>query len=123
MPRLGKRKQHLKKVREISVAVCKKPKSTSSQDSPQVGQASGTSDFLTVSQDEPSSSGVATHSEASSDSDTDSDFDPDESLKDDPVALIEEFTADWISALSRDDLYSLTPHLHRGLSVHDYCSL
>ena len=102
---------------------CKKPKSTSSQDSPQVGQASGTFDFLTVSQDEPSSSGVATHSEASSDSDTDSDFDPDESLKDDPVALIEEFTADWISALSRDDLYSLTPHLHRGLSAHDYCSL
>ena len=39
---------------------------------------------------------------------SDSDFDPEEEMKLDPGAMTEEFTADWIASLPRDDLYALS---------------
>ena len=48
-----------------------------------------------------------------------SDFDPDEALKNDPDALLEEFVADWVSSLPREDLYSLSLLLFHILS-HDF---
>ncbi len=39
---------------------------------------------------------------------SDTDFNSDEALKNDPDAMIEEFTADWFASLPRDDLHSLS---------------
>ena len=43
-----------------------------------------------------------------SESDPDSDFNPEEALKSDPEALLEEFVTDWVSGLPREDLYSVS---------------
>ena len=40
-------------------------------------------------------------------SDSDLDFDPEEALKNDPTVMLNEFCADWIESLTRDDQYSL----------------
>ena len=49
-----------------------------------------------------------TSSTALDPSDSDFDFDPEEALKSDPDALLEEFVADWVGSLPREDLYSLS---------------
>ena len=54
----------------------------------------------------PSISGVVEATEGSSQSD--SDFDPEDALLKDPDAMIEEFVANWVATLPRDDLYALS---------------
>ena len=46
--------------------------------------------------------------EGGSSSESDSRFYPDEALLKDPNAMIEEFAADWVVSLPRDDLYALS---------------
>ena len=59
--------------------------------------------------DQPTTSGLASQvQESSGSSQTDSDFDPEDALMSDPAAMIEEFTADWVASLPRDDLYALS---------------
>ena len=90
MPRLGKRTKHLRWAR----GVAKKARVSTAANN----CASETSD---------SAAGPRREPQEVSDS-SDDDFDVDEALKVDPDALIEEFTADWVASLCRDDLYSLS---------------
>ena len=60
-------------------------------------------------EDRSSTSGGALEAEETeSSSQSDSDFDPEDALLKDPDGMIEEFAADWIATLPRDDLYSLS---------------
>ena len=52
--------------------------------------------------------GLALMQESGSSSESDSSFDLDEALLKDPNAMIEEFAADWVVSLPRDDLYALS---------------
>ena len=55
-------------------------------------------------EDQPSTSGTAQEDTSTSDSD----FDPEQAILKDPDVMIEEFVADWVASLPRDDLYSLS---------------
>ena len=144
MPRLGKRKVHLKKARALSATLCERSRSTpptTSQDNPPANQPSTSTSqdhssanppSTSTSQDHPSANQPTTSeiedTSPSSSETSDTDFDPDESLKKDPVAVIGEFTADWVASLSRDDLYSLSlllavSHLHGRFPAFDNCCL
>ena len=58
---------------------------------------------------ESSASGLGSQTqESGSCSESDSSFDPDGALLKDPDAMIEEFAADWVAILPRDDLYTLS---------------
>ena len=57
---------------------------------------------------QPSTSGLASQVEGGSSSESDSSFDADDALLKDPDAMIEEFVADWVASLARDDVYALS---------------
>ena len=66
-------------------------------------------EFEQRTEDQPSTSGVAPEAEETEgSSQSDPDFDPEEALLKDPDAMIEEFVADWIATLPRDDVYALS---------------
>ena len=100
MLKLGKRKLHLKKARGAKKVHCTNGESGEHQLQPQrapSAEEQSTANHSLLSEDEI----------PSSDSDTDTDFDPEEALQCDPDAMLNEFCADWIASLTRDDQYSL----------------
>ena len=101
MPKLGKQKAHL---REARLQLSKKQHKTG-----EVVQNPTDPESPSVIEEQPTTSGLASHVQDSGDScSSDSDFDPEEALINDPAAMIEDFTADWVASLPRDDLYALS---------------
>ena len=96
MPKVKKQKAHLRRARQQL--------SDKRQKSPETDPVE-----LEQPEDQPSTSGVAPEvEEIEGSSQSDSDFDPEDALLKDPDAMIEEFVADWVATLPRDDLYALS---------------
>ena len=100
MPRLGKRAQHFNMARDSSV---KKSNLATSPDH--------------SSSEQPSTSAAASQVEDAQVSSSDTELDSDEALTNDPEAMMEEFIADWVFSLPRDDLlFSFSKFLHKIFS-------
>lgn len=98
--KLKKQKAHLRKAR---LQLSKSQQKTGGAESVVVVPSPADPD------NQPTTSGLASQvQESSGSSQTDSDFDPEDALMSDPAATIEEFTADWVASLPRDDLYALS---------------
>ena len=104
MPKLTQRKIHLKKARQ-RVNLLSKPQ--------QSCKASAELPHITNNDS----------SDQSSLSDTDTDFDPEEALRKDPTAIIEEFCEDWVNCFTtyREDLYALSLLLFQILQQELVC--
>lgn len=108
MPKLKKQKLHLR-MASLARGQKKSKKSEAALSPPSSSSSTQGVTLPLEGADQPSTSGLGSNTEEySSSSTSDSDFDPEESIKSDPLAMMEEFTADWIATLSRDDLYSLS---------------
>ena len=81
-----------------------------SSEPPSASQDDAQEPLLSVPEscDEAASSSSTDQELSHSESDSDPDFDPEEALRSDPEALLEEFVVDWVSSLPREDLYSLS---------------
>ena len=101
MPKNRKQRAHLRKAR---LQMPKKQRKTAETESVAVAPLSADAGVI---EDQPTTSGLASEIQASSNS-SDSDFDPEDALTNDPAAMIEEFVADWVASLPRDDLYALS---------------
>ena len=100
MPKVRKQKVHLNRARQQRAEKRQKTRETEFQNPVVIEQPQ---------EDLPSTSGVGSHvQESGSSSESDSSFDPDEALLKGPNAMIEEFAADWVVSLPRDDLYALS---------------
>ncbi|MCG8622252.1 MAG: hypothetical protein MJE68_09695 [Proteobacteria bacterium] len=113
MPKVKKQNIHLRRARQQLAEIRQKPPETDPVE-PTPDQPSTETDPLELKQpteDQPSTSGVAPEAdseETEGSSQSDSDFDPEDALLKDPDAMIEEFVADWIATLPRNDLYALS---------------
>ena len=113
MPKVRKQKAHLNRARQQRAVNRKKTHRQEKEShnpvvTEQPEDLPSTSEICSQVQ-ESSASGLGSQTqESGSCSESESSFDPDEALLKDPDAMIEEFAADWVASLPRDDLYALS---------------
>lgn len=119
IPKLEKQKAHL---REVRLQLSKKQHKTGETET--VIQNPTDTKSLSVVEDQSTTSGLASQVQGSGDScSSDTEFNPEEALINNPAAMFEDFTTDWVTSLQGWPICPLAPFSSSRSSSKSFSSL